>query len=394
MIEPRQRPMYLFLAVMTAASMVGLQGYAILFNNFAVEQVGLEGNHIGVIQSVREIPGLLALLAVYILMVLKEHKLSALSIVLLGIGVALTGIFPTYAGLSLTTLVMSFGFHYYETTNQSLTLQYFSTGMAPLVLGKLRSLAALSSIASAVVIWLLGSFLEYQGIYLVIGSLVVAAGVWGLCQDPTHMDIPHQHLRLVLKRRYWLYYVLTFLSGARRQIFMVFSMFLLVKIFHFSIQEMTALFIINNAINWFLNPLIGKAIIAFGERTLCTVEYLGVIAVFLTYAYTSSKGVAAGMYILDYIFFNFAVAIRTYFQKVADPRDIAPGTAVGFTINHIAAVILPALGGYFWMINYRIPFIAGAALGLVSLIFAQFIRTPKNAPGVPLPVGCAVAEAE
>lgn len=386
--------MYFFLAVMTAASMVGLQGYAILFNNFAVEQVGLEGNQIGIIQSVREIPGLLALLAVFILMVIREHKLSALSIALLGIGVALTGMFPTYAGLSLTTLIMSFGFHYYETTNQSLTLQYFSTGVAPLVLGKLRSLAALSSITSAVVIWILGSFLEYQGIYLVIGSLVFAAGVWGLFQDPTHTDIPLQHLRLVLKRRYWLYYVLTFLSGARRQIFMVFSMFLLVKNFHFSIQEMTVLFIINNSINWLLNPLIGRAIVVFGERTLCTLEYLGVIAVFLTYAYTSSKGVAGGMYILDYIFFNFAVAIRTYFQKVADPRDIAPGTAVGFTINHIAAVILPALGGYFWMINYRIPFIAGAVLALVSLVFAQFIRIPKLAPEVPLPVGYAVAEAE
>ncbi len=394
MIESRQLPMYRFLAVMTAASMVGLNGYSILFNNFAVEQVGLEGNHIGIVQSVREIPGFLALLAVYAMLFIKEHKLSAISIALLGVGVALTGMFPSYGGLALTTLIMSFGFHYYETTNQSLTLQYFSTGVAPLVLGKLRSLAALSSIASAVIIWFLGSFLEYRGIYLTIGSLVFMAGMWGLFQDPTHADIPHQRLNLVLKRRYWLFYVLTFLSGARRQIFMVFSMFLLVKNFHFSIQEMTILFIINNTINWFLNPLIGRAIVAFGERTLCTLEYVGVIAVFMTYAYTSSKGVAGGMYIFDSIFFNFAVAIRTYFQKVADPCDIAPGTAVGFTINHIAAVILPALGGYFWMVDYRIPFVAGAVLGLISLVFAQFIRIPKKASAVPLPVGYAVANAE
>lgn len=394
MIEARQLPMYRFLAVMTAASMVGLNGYSILFNNFAVEQVGLEGNHIGIIQSVREIPGFLALLAVYAMLFIKEHRLSAISIVLLGAGVALTGMFPSYGGLALTTLIMSFGFHYYETTNQSLTLQYFSTGVAPLVLGKLRSLSALSSIVSAIIIWLLGIFLEYRGIYVTIGCLVILAGIWGLLQDPTHTDIPPQHLKLVLKRRYWLYYVLTFLSGARRQIFMVFSMFLLVKIFHYSIQEMTILFIINNTINWFLNPLIGRAIVAFGERTLCTLEYVGVIAVFMTYAFTSSKGLAGGMYIFDCIFFNFAVAIRTYFQKVADPGDIAPGTAVGFTINHIAAVLLPALGGYFWMVDYRIPFIAGAVLGVISLVFAQFIRIPKTAPEVPLPVGYAVADAE
>lgn len=384
MLEQRQIPMYRFLAVMTAASMIGLNGYSILFNNFAVEQVGLEGNHIGIIQSMREVPGFLALLAVYVMLFIKEHRLSAVSILLLGVGVAFTGMFPSYGGVLLTTLIMSFGFHYYETTNQSLTLQYFSTGVAPLVLGKLRSLAALSSIATAVIIWLLGSFLEYRGIYMTIGCLVILAGTWGLFQDPTHADIPPQHLKLVFKRRYWLYYVLTFLSGARRQIFTVFSMFLLVKIFHFSIQEMTVLFIINNAVNWILNPLIGRAVVAFGERTLCTLEYTGVIAVFMTYAYTDSKSIAGGMYIFDCILFNFVVAIRTYFQKVADPSDIAPGTAVGFTINHIAAVVLPALGGYFWMINYRIPFIAGAVLGLVSLFFAQFIRIPEKSTEVRL----------
>jgi predicted MFS family arabinose efflux permease len=162
---------------------------------------------------------------------------------------------------------------------------------------------------------------------------------------------------------------------------MVFSMFLLVKVFHFSVQEMTLLFMVNNGINWFLNPLIGRAINAFGERLLCTVEYTGVVAVFLTYAYATSKGMVAAMYIVDYILFNFAVAIRTYFQKIADPGDIAPTTAVGFTINHIAAVFLPALGGYLWMIDYRIPFLGGAALAVVSLVLAQFIRLPaRSAP--------------
>jgi len=378
MFEPHQKPMFRFLAVLTAASMVGLQGYAILINNFAVEAVHLEGKHIGIIQSVREIPGFLALTAVYVMMVVREHRLSAFSIALLGIGVGMTGFFPSFAGVALTSLVMSFGFHYYETTNQSLTLQYFSTHLSPLVMGKLRSLAAISSIAAAGAIWLMGGFLDYRGMFLVVGGVVFCLGIWALFQDPTHESIPPQRLRMFLKRRYWLYYALTFMSGARRQIFMVFSIFLLVKLFHFSVREMTILFIVNNAINWFVNPLIGRAINAFGERLLCSIEYIGVVAIFLTYAYASSKGMVAAMYIIDSILFNFAVAIRTYFQKIADHEDIAPTTAVGFTINHIAAVFLPALGGYLWMIDYRIPFIGGAALGMVSLILAQFIRLPAR----------------
>lgn len=376
MFEQHQKPMFRFLAVLTAASMIGLQGYAILFNNFAVEAVHLEGNHIGLIQSVREIPGFLALTAVYVMMVMREHRLAAFSMVLLGVGVGLTGFLPSFAGVMLTTLIMSFGFHYYETVNQSLTLQYFSTHLSPLVMGKLRSMAAISSIISAGIIWCLGAFMGYRGIFLILGGVVVALGIWALFQDPTHKSIPPQRLRMFLKRRYWLYYALTFMSGARRQVFSVFSMFLLVKVFHFSVQEMTVLFIVNNAINWFVNPLIGRAINAFGERLLCSIEYCGVIAVFLTYAYAHSRGMVAGMYIIDSILFNFTVTIRTYFQKIADPQDIAPSSAVGFTINHVAAVFLPALGGVLWMIDYRIPFQAGAGLGVVSLILAQFIRLP------------------
>ncbi|MDD5287210.1 MAG: MFS transporter [Desulfuromonadaceae bacterium] len=378
MLTSANQPMFRFLAILTAASMVGLQGYTILLNNYAVETVHLEGLQVGLIQSVREIPGFLALTAIYVMMVIREHRLAALSIALLGFGVALTGLFPSFNGLAVTTLIMSLGFHYYETVNQSLTLQYFSTHQSPLVMGKLRSLAAITSIISAAFIWCLGFVMGYTGIFLVVGGVVFLAGLWATFQDPTHADIPPQKLRMFLKRRYWLYYMLTFMSGARRQIYMVFSMFLLVKVFHFSVQEITVLFIINNVINWIINPMIGRAINAFGERALCTVEYIGVIMVFLTYAYASSKWVVAGMYILDYILFNFAVAIRTYFQKIADPEDIAPSSAVGFTINHIAAVFLPALGGYLWMINYRIPFIMGALLGVVSLILAQFIKVPSH----------------
>lgn len=378
MLIAANQPMFRFLALLTAASTVGLQGYTILFNNYAVETVHLEGLHVGLIQSVREIPGFLALTAIYVMMVIREHRLASLSIALLGFGVALTGLFPSFGGVAFTTLVMSFGFHYYETVNQSLTLQYFSTHQSPLVMGRLRSLAAMSSIISAAVIWCLGFVMGYTGMFLVVGGAVFLAGVWAAFKDPTHADIAPQKLRMFLKRRYWLYYLLTFMSGARRQIYMVFSMFLLVKVFHFSVQAITALFIVNNIINWIINPMIGRAINAFGERTLCTVEYAGVIAVFLTYAYASSTWVVAAMYILDYILFNFAVAIRTYFQKIADPQDIAPSSAVGFTINHIAAVFLPALGGYLWMLDYRIPFLMGAALGVISLVLAQFIRVPPR----------------
>ena len=232
--------MYRFLAVLTAASTVGFQAYSILFNNYAVEVVKLEANGVGLIQSIREIPGFLALLAVFVMLVIKEHRLAAMSVALLGLGTAMTGFLPSFTGLAFSTLIMSFGLHYFETSNQSLTLQYFSKGSAPLVLGRLRSLAAVSSIASGFFIWLLGHVFEFKAVFFIVGMLVSSVGVWAFRQEPTHADIPAQKPRMVLKKKYLLFYVLTFLSGARRQIFIVFSMFLLVKHFHFRCMKWPA----------------------------------------------------------------------------------------------------------------------------------------------------------
>ena len=372
----KKNPMFRYLIVLTISSTVGLQAWQTLFNNFAVDVAGLNGNHVGMIQSIREIPGFLALLVVFVIIFIKEYRLSALSILILGLGVAITGFFPSYAGLILTTLIMSFGFHYYETTNMSLTLQYFDEAISPWVFGKQRSYAAASNIAVGILIYLLVFLLDFTKIYLLFGSLIIAAAVWGLKQNPLDRTIIPQRKNMIVRKKYGLFYFLTFMAGARRQIFMAFAVLLLVQKFQYSVQEITILFVVNNIINYYLSPLIGKSIIRFGERKVLSLEYVSLIFIFVAYAVTASKLVVAFLYIMDHIFFNFSIAIRTYFQKVGDPRDIAPSMAVGFTINHIAAVFLPALGGLLWMIDYRIPFISGAMMSLVSLMAVQMIRTP------------------
>jgi predicted MFS family arabinose efflux permease len=209
-----------------------------------------------------------------------------------------------------------------------------------------------------------------------VGLLIVTAALWAFFQEPTRRDLPPQRKKMVLRRRYSLFYFLTFMSGARRQIFTAFAVFLLVKKFGYSVREVTLLFMLNNIINYFAAPIIGKAIIRIGERRVLSLEYGGLIFVFMGYTLTQSAWVAALLYIFDHLFFNFSIAIRTYFQKVADPRDTAPSMAVSFTINHIAAVLLPAMGGALWMIDYRIPFLAGAAMSLISLAAVQ--RIPSH----------------
>lgn len=375
--------MYLYLLVLTVCSTAGLHVWRTLFDNFSVHVVGLDGFHVGFLQSIRELPGLLSLLVVYVLLVVKEHRLSALSVLFLGIGVALTGLLPSFYGMILTTLIMSFGFHYFETTNQSLTLQYFDKQTAPIVFGKMRSFAAGTNVVCGLSIIALAPFLTYYQLYLLFGLIIVLATAWAFTQNPVDADLAPQSQNMVFKKQYWLFYALTFMAGARRQIFTAFAVFLLVKKFSFTVPEIAALFLLNNLINFFFSPYVGRLIVRFGERRMLTVEYLSLIVIFICYGLAESQFFVTLLFIADHIFFNFGIGIRTFFQKIANPKDIASSMAVGFTINHIAAVFLPAIGGFLWLIDYRLVFFSGAALSLGSLLLVQFIpsqlRSAQNA---------------
>ncbi len=373
MTDSKDRSMFVFLLILVVASSVAFQGWRTLLNNFAVEDALVNGVQMGVIQSVREVPGFLALLAIYVIMFVREHRLAAVSVLLLGLGVAAVGYLPSYAGIVLTTLIMSFGFHYYETMHQSLTLQYFGVREAPLVMARLKSLGALTNVITGAAVWVMAIYLDYTPMFMVVGGVAVLAGIWALTRDPSRPDLPPQRKKIFLKSEYWLYYALQFLSGARRQVFVAFAVFLLVTRFGYSVQGVTALFVLNNVLNYFVNPLLGRAVNHFGERRVLSLEYGVLVLVFVGYALTDSALVAGVLYILDNLFFNFSLAIRTFYQKIADPGDIASGMATGFTMTHVAAVFIPALGGLVWMANYRMVFWGAALLALASLVLIQRI---------------------
>lgn len=348
----RSRKIFAFLVILTVAAAFGLQVWRTLYNNFAVEVVGLNGFQNGVVQSTREIPGFLAFLVIYVLLIIKEHRLAALSVLIMALGVCLTGMLPSFYGLIFTTLLMSFGFHYFETLNQSLTLQHFDTRASPLVFGRLRALGSASNILVGGLVFVLTAVLSFQSIYLLFGLLVSMIALYCFRMDPVDKNLPPQRKGIVLRKEYWLYYTLTCLAGARRQVFVAFAVFLLVKNFEYPVRMIAILFVVNNAVNYVISPLIGRAINRFGERRVLSLEYFSLVFIFLTYAYTKSALVVGIMYILDHIFFNFSIAIRTYFQKISRNEDIAPSMAVGFTINHITAILIPTIGGWLWLVDH------------------------------------------
>lgn len=367
---------------MSIAMPVAFNAWSALLNNFVVEKAAFTGVEIGILQSLREVPGFLAFTTVFVLLVLREQVFAVLALATLGFGVALAGFFPFEYGMYFTTVLMSIGFHYFEAVKQSLSLQWLSIGEAPQVLGRLIAVASMTSLVVYGALWLLLEVanLDYVWLFALAGGLCMALAVAMWFSFPRFETRVKQHGHLVLRKRYWLYYALTFLSGARRQIFMVFAAFLMVEKFGYSAAQVTLLFLINYAFNWMFAERIGVLIRRVGERAALTLEYGGLVLVFTAYAFVENAHLAAGLYVIDHMLFALYIAMTTYFQKIADPADLASSAGVSFTINHIAAVVVPAVLGLVWIQSNAAVFLIGTGFAVCSLVLAQNIpRDP--APG-------------
>ncbi|MES9857150.1 MAG: MFS transporter [Sedimenticola sp.] len=363
------------LLLMAIAVPLSFAAWQTLLNNFAIEAAAFTGREIGVLQSLREVPGFLAFGVVFLLLLVREQKLAYIALLLLGLGTALTGFFPSVIGLYLTTVLMSTGFHYYETLQSSLSLQWIEKSQTPEVLGRLIAAGAFASMVTFGLIWFGDKILQldYQWLFLVMGSLTaaIALAVWLLF--PHFPEKTEQHKHMVFRKRYWLFYALTFMSGARRQIFVVFAGFLMVEKFGYSVADIALLFIINASLNVLFARRIGRLIGRIGERNALLFEYGGLILVFCGYALVEQANIAAALYVLDHLFFAMAIALKTYFQKIAEPKDIASTAGVSFSINHIAAVVIPAVFGLLWLVSPALVFFLGAAMATVSLLLSLLI---------------------
>ncbi len=363
------------LILMAIAMPLSFYTWMALLNNFAIEEADFDSVRMGFLQSLREVPGFLSFTAVFLLIYFREQPFALFSLLVLGIGTAITGFFPTVVGLYLTTVLMSIGFHYYETLHQSLALQWTNKKTAPEFFGRIASAKSFAAVISLALIYFaleVGN-VELKWVYLAAGGVTALIAFYCWVAFPKFEAKEEQSKKIVLRSRYWLWYVLVFMSGARRQIFVVFAGFLMVEKFGFSAAEITLMSLANMVATIYLAPKIGRLIGRFGERRALILEYTGLILVFTGYALASQAWMGVALYILDHVFFAMAIAIKTYFQKIADPKDIASSSGVSFTISHIVAIVIPAAFGFLYLMSSSYVFYAGAAMAAVSLIFSFMV---------------------
>ncbi len=371
-----------FLRSLAFINYLGYAGWAALLYNFTVERANFQWFETGLTQSMRELPGFLAFTAIFWLLVMREQVLAYAALLILGLGVALTGSFPTLTGVLITTFIMSVGFHYFETMSVSLQLQLLPKADAPQLIGTITAAGAAAQFVAyggLAIAWWAG-WHSYEQLFLVVGLACMALTIAAMAYFPRfHGPVP-QRKHMILRTRYWLYYLLTFTTGARRQLFFAFGGFLLVKKFGYSVADMASLMLVVTAANTVLAPRLGRLVMQAGERRTIMIENIVLICVFAGYATTGNALVAGALFVVDGVFFTLTLAQRTYFQKIADPADVASTVSVAFTINHIAAVTVPIAFGALGMIDPAIIFWLGCGIATISLS-CSFLVPRHPAPG-------------
>jgi len=369
------RRVLIYIVMSNLVLFVSFQVWQTLFNNYAVEEIGVGPAGIGLIQALREIPGLLGFLSAFLAMVFSEVRIMAVSILLLGVGMIFTGQAQGMSMLMGATLVMSFGFHFFQPSASSVVLMLVKKADTPKILGLLGSLGALAAIVGTGVVYFLEKPLGYRALFIGFGAIAIVAGLVLLPFKAAATGLPATR-RFVLRKRYWLYYSLSLLMGCRRHIFSTFAIYLLVQQYHINVQTTALLFLANSLVGVFTARWAGKVVAQIGERRSLSITFAALVLVFLGYAYVTYLPALYALFITDSVLFGFGLALTTYFQKIAvSPTEITSNVSVEQTTNHIAAVIIPLVGGIVWATyGSQAAFLVGVAIVALSLGLTQFMR--------------------
>lgn len=362
--------------ISASAVWIGFYAWRVMFNNYAVELFDASATDVGMIQAAREIPGLLAFgvgaLAIYF----TESRIASFSIIVVGLGLLVSGWAPSLMGLGIATVLMSFGFHYFEPTNSAQLLNLADPNQLGKAQGVLRSWESAAGLVGAGLVMVLTFYLDYRTTFYIFGALVVTVGLY-LCIALPANRTAHDNRKVKLKKKYWLYYTLSFLRGCRRHIFTTFAIFLLVKNHGLDITYIAGIMLANNLVTIFTNRWMGMVSDRIGERNLLVGCSMILTFIFFGYAIVDYLPALVGLYLVDNILFGSSIALKSYLRKISTPEDLTSCLSFGMTANHVTAVIIPVAGGMAWsMFGHEATFVAGAVVVFVDMLFA--LKVPKN----------------
>jgi predicted MFS family arabinose efflux permease len=347
-----------------------------LFNNFIVERLAIEAEQLGYVEALREVPGFLNAFFIALMIRFAPPKVAAVALIVMGVGIAAYAEVDSILSLAFFSVFWSLGFHAWLPLEQSMALSYSPSGNKGRWLGQLRSLGSIAWLTSIGVCMVVLPLIAYEGLFIMAGGATIVGGV-ALLFIRGDKRVKGEK-SFVFKKEYGIYYALNFLQGCRKQMFITFAIFALVKVHGMPVETTMTLVFINQFLITLTASWVGRQVDRYGERLMLSLSYLGLFFVFMGYALIDHRPTLYVLYCIDNLIFFGGIALTTYLHKIAPEADLKPTLSMGVTMNHFAAVLAPLIGGIVWkLFGYEVIFVSGALLALVSLAVSQWVRPEK-----------------
>lgn len=360
--------------------------------NFFIETIGLDEGQVLWLEGIRELPGLGLIFIAALTMLLPLSRQGVLSVFLMGAGYLLYAFIGSYAGLLLAVMIASLGFHMWTPLHKAIGMSLSTRENAGRVLGTLSSVSSLASIAGMGAISLISLIFATMSLsnYYIVGGLVIIIASVLMLKLPKQIGATDaKPPRLLVKKEYWLYYVLIFFSGARKLVLGSFITLMLVQDFDIKVWQVSTLTLISSVLTMVLAPRLGALIDHLGESKTTPLAYT-LLAVFcLGYAFIPNLYALMVLWVLIKVVTPLGLGLDTYVYRTAPAEELAPTLTAGVTFDHISSVGMPFLAGALLpIINYQGVFLGAAVVILISIPFAralqvQAVKRPLPAVTVP-----------
>jgi MFS family permease len=348
--------------------------------NFFVETLGLDPGQILWLEGIREIPGLALIVLAALTMRLPLARRTAAAVALLGIGYALQATVHSYSALLTLAVLASLGMHLWMPLAESLTMSLATRETSGRMMGMLASVSALASIVGMGALWVVGLVAPNVSLrlYFVIGGVLITLSALLLLKLPKTVGATEvEQPRMLVSKRYWLFYVLTFFQGSRKQVLNTFGTLVLVDQFGFQVGQISLLLALSALVNLAAGPSMGYLLDRLGERRTLAASYSLLVLCCLGFAVLKTAWLLALLLIAIKLLSMLGMGLSTYVNRIAPPEELTPTLSAGISVNHISSVAMPILAGALWgVIGYTGIFVGTAALILLSIPFALMMQVP------------------
>ncbi|OGO79498.1 MAG: MFS transporter [Clostridiales bacterium GWB2_37_7] len=356
-----------------------------VFNNFLHDTFDITVSQRTILEFPRELPGFLVVFVSGALLALGDVRIAGVANILAAVGMMGLGYLSKDFGMMVVWMtIYSMGQHLFLPVSSSIGMNLADKNNMGKILGRINGVNTAAFLLTS-----LGTALIFRFVKVSYPIAYTVGAISFLCSSILIFNMtPHKTKalgkRLFVKKEYTLFYWLSVLYGARKQIFITFGPWVLIKVFNQGVTTFAMLGFIIAAIGIFFKPFVGDLIDKKGERFVLAAEAILLIIVCIGYALAGNLGlgietaliITAACYILDQLLTAAGMARSTYIKKIATcPEDVSPTLSMGISMDHVVSMVVPWLGGLVWnAFGYEMVFVLGAFIAAANLFITRYIK--------------------